>query len=166
MGGIYYLHMSLRHSGSLLRKTSTTSSIVLLVITLVIVVIGMLFVQGSKSGMYLRASNSVYTLAVAGTPAAQEKGLGGRAWMPQHEGMIFVFDTPDTVCFWMKDMHFAIDMIWLNEAKKVVHLQSDVAPGSYPKRYCPPMPAKYVVELRAGEAARQSIRTGTTLMLE
>ncbi len=77
--------------------------------------------------------------------------------------MLFVFEGVAVQCFWMKDMHFSIDIIWLDAEKRVVHIEKDVSPETYPRTFCPSKPAKYVIELSAGEASRSSIRPGQKL---
>ncbi len=104
-----------------------------------------------------------YHLAVASTQEARQKGLGGRADMKENEGMLFVFDAPDAACFWMKNMHFSLDMIWLDADKRVVHIEQNVSPETFPKSFCPGKPAKYVVELKAGEARRSHVVLGQKL---
>jgi uncharacterized membrane protein (UPF0127 family) len=97
------------------------------------------------------------------SPEAQEKGLGGRASISDHEGMLFVFDQADMHCFWMKDMQFPIDMLWLDASKTVVHLEQNVPPDSYPKTYCPEQSSNYVLEVQAGLSAKAGVGVGSRL---
>lgn len=103
------------------------------------------------------------SLEIASSSAAHEKGLGGRAHLAANKGMLFVFDKPAATCFWMKDMRFPLDIIWLNAAKQVTYVQPGVAPKTYPKTFCPKSPSSYVVELNAGQAQSLGISTGKTL---
>jgi uncharacterized membrane protein (UPF0127 family) len=114
----------------------------------------------------LRTSHVTYRLDLANTPELQAKGLGGRASMERGQGMIFVFDAPAKQCFWMKDMHFSLDIIWLDAQKKVVHIEKNVSPDTFPKSYCPTEPAQYVIELNAGEAQKSDIHVGQTLRFD
>ncbi len=113
----------------------------------------------------LHAGGRTVKLDIAQSEATREKGLGGRESMADDRGMLFVFDQPDKECFWMKDMQFSIDIIWLNTAKQVVHVERNLSPETYPASYCPELPAKYVVELNAGQAEKLGISTGDTLKL-
>lgn len=97
------------------------------------------------------------------TPAAQTRGLGGRKSLPVNEGMLFVFAHPGQQCFWMKDMHFPLDIIWLNGSKQVVFIKSNLSPKTYPETFCPPNSAQYVIELNAGQAQKARLHTGETL---
>lgn len=85
--------------------------------------------------------------------------------MASDQGMIFVFDPPSVQCFWMKDMEFPLDIIWLNRAKTVIKVAANVSPSSYPEKYCSDEEAKYVIELNAGEAKRADIVVGRRLQL-
>lgn len=130
----------------------------------VIVAVATVGLGGRAAGQTtLRAGKHKYVLEAAVTPDERQKGLGGRTDLPTDHGMLFLFSGEQVRCFWMKDMHFPIDMIWLDSAKEVVHIESDVSPDSYPHEYCPDAPARYVVELRAGQARAADIRKGQTL---
>ncbi|HSX33170.1 MAG TPA: DUF192 domain-containing protein [Candidatus Saccharimonadales bacterium] len=105
----------------------------------------------------------VYKLQVAATPAARAIGLSTHRSLGLHEGMLFIYPVPGDQCFWMKNMHFSIDIIWLDHIHRVVHVLSNVSPATYPKSFCPPVPAQYVIELHAGQAAQDDVRSGTLL---
>lgn len=104
---------------------------------------------------------TLYYLSAATTDQEQQRGLSGRASMPPNNGMAFVYSGMDTRCFWMKDMRFALDILWLNADQKVTHIETNVQPLSYPTQYC--YVAKYVIELNAGEVAKSAIKTGQAL---
>jgi hypothetical protein len=134
-------------------------------------IIALAVILGTIYGVYLRQTTGItlhsngqaYHLAVAKTESVQEKGLGDRESMPVNQGMLFIFDAPAVRCFWMKDMHFPLDIIWLNSAKQVVFIESKVSQNTYPQSFCPPELAKYVIELNAGQAATANIQIGQTL---
>jgi uncharacterized membrane protein (UPF0127 family) len=107
--------------------------------------------------------NHSFTVEYADSPDEQVKGLSGRASLAPDHGMLFRFNAADTHCFWMKDMRFALDIIWINSDKKVVHLESNVSPQTYPKSYCPAEPARYVLEVNAGTTKALNLRTGDSL---
>lgn len=98
-------------------------------------------------------------------PVAQEKGLGGRATVPENYGMLFVFPNDGRYGFWMKDMIVPIDIIWLSDNGTIVGIDADVATSTYPAVFYPPELVRYVLETRAGEALRQGWSTGTALSL-
>jgi uncharacterized membrane protein (UPF0127 family) len=79
--------------------------------------------------------------------------------------MLFVFDVIESQCMWMKDMKISNDMIWLDETKKVIKIQENVAPETYPNAFCSEKPAKYVIELNAGQVKRSKLELGSTISL-
>jgi uncharacterized membrane protein (UPF0127 family) len=109
----------------------------------------------------LKSGGRTYTLLLANDPAKQSKGLGLRDSLPSDQGMLFPFGSRQKLCFWMKDMRFPIDMIWLDGSRKVVAVEKAVKPDTYPQSYC--YQASYVLELNAGDADKASIRQGVQL---
>ena len=95
------------------------------------------------------------------TDAERSKGLSGREALEEGTGMLFIFDDVDTHTFWMPDMHFAIDIIWLDESMKVVHIKENATPESYPEIFTPSASAKYVLEVPAGFSKKWGIVEGT-----
>jgi hypothetical protein len=109
----------------------------------------------------LQTPSRTYDLEVAVTPEEQSKGLGGRETMRVDAGMIFWYPDQAERCFWMKDTRFALDIIWVGSDKRITKLQERLSPDTYPNQFC--ANARYVIELRSGEAARSSLRVGQRL---
>lgn len=106
----------------------------------------------------LQLNTANYHLDTAVTETEREKGLGGRIGMPADHGMLFVYDEQAQRCFWMKDMRFAIDMVWLDADNRVTAIEREVTPRSYPKIYC--HTGKDFLELPAGVADRNDLQIG------
>lgn len=102
-----------------------------------------------------------YNVTIAKTPAQVQRGLGGSTLLQPNEGMLFVFDTENQQCFWMKDMLFSIDMIWIDADKRITAIQENASPKDYPEQYC--HLGQYVLELNSGDAKRHNAREGDTL---
>jgi uncharacterized membrane protein (UPF0127 family) len=103
---------------------------------------------------------------IANNNKERRQGLSGRSSLPQNEGMLFVFEPNGKPTFWMKDMKFPIDIIWINEEGKIVGIQKNVQPESDTPdndlaRYNPPEPVKYVLEVNAGFADTNGIEEGS-----
>jgi uncharacterized protein len=117
----------------------------------------------------VRAPHADLTLEVAATPAQRQHGLMYRTAVPPHTGMIFVFDRDDTVAFWMKNTLVPLDMIFVAADGTVrrVFANVPVLKGNPADGYIPleAARAKYVIELRAGEAASDGIAAGVKLDL-
>lgn len=103
------------------------------------------------------------SLLFARTDAERELGLGQRASLPTDEGMLFIFDTSSEYAFWMKDMSFPIDMMWLDADFHIIYIASDVSPSTYPQTFSPPAPSLYVLETNAGYATDNRLTVGQTL---
>lgn len=108
-------------------------------------------------------------LEVAQTEAQREHGLMDRPSLPPHTGMLFVFPADGDVAFWMKDTLIPLDMVFVG-ADGTVRLVDANVPTLPPNTPDGDIPlekgsAKYVIELPAGEAARDGIIAGSRLKL-
>ena len=103
---------------------------------------------------------------IADTDVTREHGLSDRLTLPENAGMLFIFNTDDYHHFWMKDMNFPLDLIWIDNNWKIVATTPDITPNSYPQTFYPPMPVKYVLEVNAGFTTRHSIKTGEQIVLK
>jgi hypothetical protein len=107
---------------------------------------------------------------IADTPALREQGLSGRERLGANEGMLFIFENPAIYSFWMIDMKFPLDMIWISEEKKVVATTKNVpfpVPGTSNAQlpiYNPPSPVQYILEVNAGFADRNGINIGDSVL--
>lgn len=102
---------------------------------------------------------------VAASANDRKKGLSKTESIPLTEGMLFVFDTSGQYGIWMKDMKFAIDILWISEDKKIVDIAQNVAPEPDKKDsdlivYKPRGSAKYILEVNAGLSALNGIQIG------
>ena len=97
---------------------------------------------------------------IADTQALQEQGLSGTPSLSEGHAMLFVFSTPGKYAFWMKDMNYAIDMIWLGADKKVVYVKDHATPDSYPQMFVSNDPAQYVIEVPDGFARSHGVKVG------
>lgn len=99
-------------------------------------------------------------IEIADTNAKRERGLSGRNSIEANYGMLFTFQTPAKYEFWMKDMNFAIDMIWLDADWKVVGLKKDAKPESYPEAFGPEENSLYVLEVVSGLIQKENLKIG------
>lgn len=99
---------------------------------------------------------------IVDTPESRSRGLSGRPSLDEGTGMLFVFEEDGMHGFWMKDMNFPIDMLWLDADKKIIFIAAGVPPESYPQTFAPSAPARYVLEVPAGWAERNGVRVGDT----
>ncbi len=109
-----------------------------------------------------------FSIEIANTESAREKGLSGRDSLPEGAGMFFVFDSEQPLGFWMPDMKFPIDMIFLDSAYKIVDINENAQPCET-REQCPTFvskkPAKYVLEVNAGLVRKNNIKVGDRAIL-
>ena len=74
--------------------------------------------------------------------------------------MLFMYEEPGLHEFWMKDMKFGLDFVWIDSERKVVGVTENVSPESYPEKLNPPLPVNYILEVPAGSVKKFDIKTG------
>lgn len=107
-----------------------------------------------KSGEVI-INNQIIKVKIAQRPRLIQKGLSGQDGLAENQGMLFVFSKPDIYEFWMKDMKFPLDIIWINNGQIVEIWQNAPLPqGKEIPHYRPKNPANYVLEVKAGTAKK------------
>lgn len=101
----------------------------------------------------------IVVVELANTPELREKGLSGRDRLEPGTGMLFIFPHPSRAGFWMKDMGFAIDIIWINQGS-VVDIASGIVKTDPLVTYYPRLPADLALEVEAGFAKRTGLKIG------
>jgi len=108
-----------------------------------------------------------YSIELAEDDASREHGLMDRDSMPTDHGMLFVFQDDAPRAFWMKNCKFPQDMLFFDENRKLVSVQHDVPACTADP--CPPYssgaPARYVLELNAGQAKKLGLTPGDELTI-
>jgi uncharacterized membrane protein (UPF0127 family) len=115
----------------------------------------------------IHVKDQVVQAEVVSSPEALIQGLSGRPSLASSTGMLFLFPESQPYPFWMKDMKFSIDIIWINSGK-VVDVWANAPPplaGQSPAAYKPTGPGSMVLEVPAGSAASWGIGVGTEVQL-
>jgi len=109
----------------------------------------------------LKINGQIINVEIADTIEKQEKGLSGRQSLPENQGMLFVFATSDYYSFWMKDMKFGLDFIWIN-GNEIMEVTRKVKPEDYqpPKSLVPENKVDKVLEINAGTVEKAGIKAG------
>lgn len=113
----------------------------------------------------VRIDHVVMRVEIAQTDPDRAKGLSDRKVFDTAEGLLFVFPESDFHGMWMKDMHFPIDIIWIDEQFKIVAIEKNVDPQSYPKTFKPPVPVKYAIETNIHYADTVNLHVGQSVEL-
>ena len=116
--------------------------------------------KNTQAQMEVVLGGKTFLMEMATTPAEWEKGLSGHAPLADNTGMLFIFDKPDNYGFWMKDMLFPLDIVWIGEDFRVVHIEKSLSPETYPTVYYPDTLSKFVLEISAGESDKINIKVG------
>ncbi len=105
-------------------------------------------------------------IEIASMPSELRRGLMYRESLPESRGMLFIMDSEDLHSFWMKNMNFAVDMIWIDSDFTVVDVTRDAEPcdGVLCEGFSPDVPAAYVLEVPAGYALRQGVDVGVAVV--
>ena len=98
---------------------------------------------------------------VAATPMQQQVGLMWRKEMPQHEGMLFIFEQATRQCFWMKNTLLPLTAAFVDDDGTIVNL-ADMKPQTTDP-HCSAKPVRYVLEMNQGWFAKKGIKAGARL---
>jgi uncharacterized membrane protein (UPF0127 family) len=112
----------------------------------------------------MRIGDFALKIEVAETHEARVQGLSGRDSLDA-DGLLFVFPETDYHGIWMKDMRFPIDIIWISEDLRIVHIEENVQPETYPKVFRPREPARYVLETDSRYVATFGFTVGQEVTL-
>ncbi len=113
----------------------------------------------------LQLKGQAIYVSVADTEETRRQGLSGHPGLAADEGMLFVFPKDGEYAFWMKDMRFSIDILWLSSNGSIVYMAQNVSPDTYPHDFVPAKSARYVLELPAGYAVAHGIVLGDIVRL-
>jgi len=140
------------------------------VLVLVFIVVTLFLISGNSTKYNLIKIKEVYLAGqsikvdLALTPEEQAQGLSGRSELKENEGMLFVFEKPGIYPFWMKNMNFAIDMIWISETREIVYIKKDARPENFLETFGPEENAKYVLEVVSGFSEKNNLKEGDKVL--
>ena len=110
----------------------------------------------------LRIGETVLTVELADTPEERAQGLSNRQPLPPNHGMLFIFDEAQVQTFWMKDMQFPLDFVWIH-AGVVIQTHENVplfTPSEDIQTIHASAPIDSVLEVPAGFIAEHHIEVG------
>lgn len=120
----------------------------------------------SRWAVAIPPSGHEFSLEVAADPQTRARGYMFREHVGPREGMLFIFEESDRHAFWMKSCRVHLDIVWLDEALRVVHVAQDLSPcpatGPCPS-VGPPAPARYVLEFASGTARSEGLKVGDVI---
>ncbi|HEY5972675.1 MAG TPA: DUF192 domain-containing protein [Pseudoxanthomonas sp.] len=120
----------------------------------------------ANAGNWVELGGQRYEVEIADDDAERARGLMFRDELAAGTGMLFIHDRTEPQAYWMKNTKIPLDILYFDNARKLVAQQRDVPPCSAGDS-CPPYPsntpARYVLELNAGEAAKLKLESGAEL---
>ena len=112
--------------------------------------------------------NKIIHVKLADTRETQTRGLSGAPDLNSFDGMLFIFPEEHTARFWMKEMNFPLDIIYLNNQKQIVEIHRELPPcadiAACPKISAAGANVRFVLEIAAGKAAESNLQIGQTLL--
>ncbi len=115
---------------------------------------------------YVITNNYKVLVDIAITDKQLQDGLAIKNSLKENEGMLFFLGEPRKASFWMKDMKFPIDIIWLDESFSIVHIEQELQPCESMfscKSYKPNSDALYVLETIAGFTSKHDLKIGNVI---
>lgn len=115
-------------------------------------------------------NNRTFTVEVADSDEKRAQGLSNRDRLDANEGMLFVFPTEGRYSFWMKEMNFPIDIIFIRD-RRIVTIYKDVPPPPADTAltsltpYLPKEPVTHVLEINAGLSETYGVQEGDTVIV-
>jgi uncharacterized membrane protein (UPF0127 family) len=104
-------------------------------------------------------------IEIARTPMERSRGLMFRTELPEDHGMLFIFDQPGKNQFWMKNTLIPLDILWMDDRKRIIHIEYQVPPCKLDPCpiYGPSSDSRYVLEVQAGVVHKRGLRIGMPL---
>ena len=99
-----------------------------------------------------------YNLELAQTNNQRIQGLSGRDLLQPQQGLMLTYRQAADHGIWMKDMRFALDIIWLDTNRRVIGLAQEVQPDSYPQVYRADQASQFIIEIGAGQVERAGLK--------
>ena len=140
----------------------------LILALMVLVFAASMFLNKKDTSSYKKIiiGNVVVKAEIAALLTEKQKGLSSRNFMRKNSGMLFIFSQPDFYPFWMKDMKFPIDIIWLDENLQIINIEKNITPDTFPKKFMPRLPAKYALEINAGWSDKNKVKEGVNIKVK
>lgn len=112
-----------------------------------------------EEGLTIEMGSFDIQAAVVSTEGQRRKGLSGRESLAGC-GMLFVYPNMGEHGIWMKDMKFAIDVVWLSDSKEILYAVEGMHPSSYPQIYTATSSSRYIIELPHGTLQENNVKVG------
>ncbi|EKD25527.1 MAG: hypothetical protein ACD_80C00031G0001 [uncultured bacterium (gcode 4)] len=141
------------------------------IICILIIITSLLLLSNRKSqtGKPIFINNQRINVEIADTDSLRSKGLSGRKSLDQNAGMLFIFPKTAIYSFWMKEMNFPLDIIWIN-GETIEDITENIPNTKYKELselplYSPKVPVDKVLEVNSGTVKLLNIKIGDKVVL-
>ncbi|HEU4830905.1 MAG TPA: DUF192 domain-containing protein [Candidatus Saccharimonadales bacterium] len=151
------------------RRKDTSVTLIIFGVVVIIVAAFLLLVLPNiaQSTTKVWLGDGIFQARVISSEADRSKGLSGVENLAADQALLMVFPHSEKWGIWMKDMKVPIDIVWLNEDKRVVYIVKNASPEtSELERFVPKSEARYVIELPAGTVDSKVITTNRTAVFD
>ena len=104
-------------------------------------------------------------LEISNSDREKVSGLSYRKSLCDYCGMLFVYKEPAVNNFWMREMNFPLDIIWLDENKKIIYIEENLKPETFPKTFGPKGSSMYVLEFNENFVKENNMKLGDKINL-
>jgi len=141
-----------------------------LILALIIIAAGLVLWPSGFSTIEI--GQGQWQIEVADEEEEQRQGLSGRQSLPTGQGMLFIYAQPGNYGFWMKDMNFPLDFVWIS-SDRVAGVTENVSPTQFTTYdvvnlplYYPPEAVNKVLEINAGQVEKFGIKAGDKVVVK
>ena len=136
--------------------------LILFLIFVCVFVIGRVFYSKTEKGE-LVVGGKTFSVEIADNAITLERGLSLHPPIRDDEGMFFIFPKPYNYGFWMKEMLFPLDIVWIDPDFRIIYIEHSLATSTYPQSFFPNGQALYVLEVNAGQMDALGVKIGDTV---
>lgn len=115
---------------------------------------------GAYETAKIRLGPEEFEFEIADTPKKQIRGLMFRESLERNKGMLFIFNQPTRAAFWMKNVKFPLDIIFLSEKGEIQEIWRNMQPCTICVAQMPEQKAKYVLEIKGGLSDHLNLSIG------
>ncbi len=120
---------------------------------------------GSYSTTNIQISGITLKAQIADTDCKTQLGLSGRKSLEKDNALLFTFPRMGNYGFWMKDMNFSLDIIWVGESFTITGIQKNISQNTYPEIFGENFKARYVIEVKSGFSDAYGIKVGDKIKI-
>jgi uncharacterized membrane protein (UPF0127 family) len=137
-----------------------------IIFVVLVIAVGLVMISNSQKQIKeVIVGGKTFFVELAKTEMEQNRGLSLHVPLSDNQGMLFIFQKEGLYGFWMKDMLFPLDIIWIDSNLRIIYVEKSILPETYPKTFYPKSKSLYVLEISAGQSDILNIKTGDTVKL-